>query len=346
MSDLAPPMPDKSGPQPLASLPATPVSEEDLSRPRIWEEVPTTGDYSPPGTARSWKGKGKQVPTEDEDEKDEETDGASPAASRYPPMNDDEAETRRVEENLRRWEEAERQRRKAARGSVSLPKGGTEHTPDGSGSGSVFGGSFWGLGRTTSQRRADTNGWGAHAALQSRDSLDALPMDNIDQASPIPSPLPGSVRNSRSRSPEHRRASNADTAVENPFMHPSETTPSKSEAQPAVMEESPTPLATPDANDHPNGVVDLSLYPKSHSKSKSVPPPQPLNLPPPRTPPPPLTPSTSPPPPTVPPRLDQQYNPSRPRTPEARWWHEWLCGCGEGPDRGGDNQAGRTNPFE
>jgi hypothetical protein len=47
---------------------------------------------------------------------------------------------------------------------------------------------------------------------------------------------------------------------------------------------------------------------------------------------------------------------------EGRWWHDWLCGCGEGPDRGGDCQvrsdsfpgthsldecqAGRTNPFE
>lgn len=26
--------------------------------------------------------------------------------------------------------------------------------------------------------------------------------------------------------------------------------------------------------------------------------------------------------------------------PEVRWWHEWLCGCGEGPDRGGDHQVG------
>ena len=25
--------------------------------------------------------------------------------------------------------------------------------------------------------------------------------------------------------------------------------------------------------------------------------------------------------------------------PPVRWWHEWLCGCGEGPDRGGDHQV-------
>lgn len=24
---------------------------------------------------------------------------------------------------------------------------------------------------------------------------------------------------------------------------------------------------------------------------------------------------------------------------DVRWWHEWLCGCGEGSDRGGDNQV-------
>ena len=26
--------------------------------------------------------------------------------------------------------------------------------------------------------------------------------------------------------------------------------------------------------------------------------------------------------------------------PPVRWWHEWMCGCGEGSDRGGDNQVG------
>ncbi|KAF8320814.1 hypothetical protein DL93DRAFT_2073535 [Clavulina sp. PMI_390] len=31
---------------------------------------------------------------------------------------------------------------------------------------------------------------------------------------------------------------------------------------------------------------------------------------------------------------------------EGRWWTDWLCGCREGPNRGGDNQAGKTNPFE
>lgn len=31
---------------------------------------------------------------------------------------------------------------------------------------------------------------------------------------------------------------------------------------------------------------------------------------------------------------------------KGRWWTDWLCGCREGPDRGGDHQAGRTNAFE
>jgi len=30
----------------------------------------------------------------------------------------------------------------------------------------------------------------------------------------------------------------------------------------------------------------------------------------------------------------------------GRWWTDWLCGCREGADRGGDHQAGRTNAFE
>ena len=355
-------MPDKSAPQPLASLPGTPVSEEDISRPRIWEEVSTAADYSPPGTARSWKGKGKQVATEDNDEnededgdeKERETAGADPAARRYPPMNDDDAETRRVEENLRLWEQAERQRRKAVRESAPLPNGNSgKHTPGGSGASvagsSIFSGSFWGLGRTKSQRGADSNGWGTHAALQSRDSLDALPMDNIDLAGPISSPLPSRLaRISRSRSTERGAITDADGLSENPFIHPSETAQTKSERQPAVMEESTTPLPTPNTlntDSQLNGIDDYMLLPKSHSKSKSVPPPEPLNLPPPRTPPP-LTPTTSPPLPTAPPTLDQRYDESRSQTLETRWWHEWLCGCGEGADRGGDNQAGRTNPFE
>jgi len=41
------------------------------------------------------------------------------AISSYPPINDDAEETRRVEENLRRWEIAER--RKAARESSQKP---------------------------------------------------------------------------------------------------------------------------------------------------------------------------------------------------------------------------------
>ncbi|TEB38192.1 hypothetical protein FA13DRAFT_1725839 [Coprinellus micaceus] len=47
--------------------------------------------------------------------------------------------------------------------------------------------------------------------------------------------------------------------------------------------------------------------------------------------------------------ITRQPPPPKPLGGEAkktRWWHEWLCGCGEGPDRGGHHQAGRTNPFE
>lgn len=70
-----------------------------------------------------------------------------------------------------------------------------------------------------------------------------------------------------------------------------------------------------------------------------VPPPQQLGLPPPLTPPPKgarprMTPMKS----TPPPMLRQE--PIEPEQ-EVRWWHDWLCGCSEGPDRGGDNQVGK-----
>ena len=66
------------------------------------------------------------------------------------------------------------------------------------------------------------------------------------------------------------------------------------------------------------------------------PPPLPLGLPPPRTPPPaiPLTPEEAAAAASAArgKRYDEDVRPSR-------WWHEWLCGCGEGPDRGGDHQV-------
>lgn len=39
-----------------------------------------------------------------------------------------------------------------------------------------------------------------------------------------------------------------------------------------------------------------------------------------------------------PPKASSEAIPTE-KEPDLRWWHEWLCGCGEGPDRGGDHQV-------
>ncbi|KAG8898361.1 hypothetical protein FRC00_002908 [Tulasnella sp. 408] len=120
-----------SGHQRLESAPPSPLQEEtDIAT--LPNESASPVDH--PSSKKKWKGKGidpaerrgsassSSLPAEEEDADDgvELTEaGAAPggATESYPPMKDEELETRRVQENLRRWEEAERQRRKAARDS-------------------------------------------------------------------------------------------------------------------------------------------------------------------------------------------------------------------------------------
>jgi hypothetical protein len=67
--------------------------------------------------------------------------------------------------------------------------------------------------------------------------------------------------------------------------------------------------------------------------TRQPPPALPLGLPPPKTPPPPLEDVRS--------REDEEdeEDDERGDGKPTRWWHEWLCGCGEGKDRGGDHQV-------
>ncbi|KAH7918315.1 hypothetical protein BV22DRAFT_911238 [Leucogyrophana mollusca] len=319
MSSLAPK--DKGTmPQILTSLPPSPTSEEDLSRAQAWTEQDdlNTEGHSPASTD---KGKGKQLDDPYDDEEAVDTNGSA----EYPPTSDEVAETRRVEENLRRWELAERQRRKAARESAQNAAGG-----------SILAGVTRRASLLLSRRkshRPSGSGLGDHRALKSRDSVDVVPLDDIDQSPPAAythSPSPSELEQSSSQ---------------NPFLHPSDSIQSLSPfadsfQQTAVMGESAIPSHSftrlePQSEDK---------QPATVSPSTLVSPPRPLGLPPPLTPPPmhgrtPLKPTPAP---TLsPPSLE----PPHPE-PEVRWWHDWLCGCSEGPDRGGDNQAGRTNPFE
>ncbi|KAG1815925.1 uncharacterized protein BJ212DRAFT_1447002 [Suillus subaureus] len=293
----------------LGNMPSNspPTLEEDLSHAHLWSQdndQRDSQDISPPRSSTSTeKGKEKQL--------DEDTI-ENPSSESYPPTNDDAAETRRVEENLRRWELADRERRRAARESTQANRG--------AGGPSLLGEVTRRASVLLSKRpsvRSSTGGLGDHRALQSRDSIDVVPLDDIDQSPPT---------------------------TANPFIHPSEMEPGfvSPESTPFVdtRKRSRVMTETFDSDSRMHSSRAATLPPMSTLVS----PPQPLGLPPPLTPPPKGTrPRMAPMNPTPPPMLRQE--PIEPEQ-EVRWWHDWLCGCSEGPDRGGDNQAGRTNPFE
>lgn len=115
-----------TGHQRLESAPPSPLAEEtDLA---TLPNEPTSPSDS---NSKRWKGKGidpaeRRSSASSSPPAEEGVDGVEPpeasalpgeSTESYPPTNDEELETRKVQENLRRWEEAERQRRKAARDS-------------------------------------------------------------------------------------------------------------------------------------------------------------------------------------------------------------------------------------
>ncbi|KAJ7209496.1 hypothetical protein GGX14DRAFT_630392, partial [Mycena pura] len=281
-------------PAPSPSPPPSPLNEEDLSGAHRWsdDEAEHLDPYS------KGKGKGRQLHLDEEDADTQE----------YPPVAEDEAETRRIEENLRRWEVAERAKRKAAREA-------TDTTPDTPQSTSLLGhvarraSWLWSGGDVKTPHPDHNLSRGTHTALDSRESVDSdVPLDDIAET-PTPSPTV--------------------SGPSNPF----------SDRQ-AVMSPSAEPLPPTPQLEKDDAIPMKTQRPALLAASSSIrrpPTPKPLGLPPPRAPPPPL-PQNSPPPEP----LQQQDAEAK----ETRWWHEWLCGLGEGSDRGGDNQAARTNPFE
>ncbi|RDX48077.1 hypothetical protein OH76DRAFT_697218 [Lentinus brumalis] len=354
-----------SSPQPLPSLPPSPGldpapalrrNDEDIAQAWHEDEDTITDARHPKPNAKRRSRKGKERAAEsDEDEEDED----EPAAvAGYPPTKEEEEESRRVQENLRRWEIAERQRRKAARESASAAP-----TSTAGGLGNNATSLLADLFRRDS-RKVPLGGVGTHQQLSMTDKDtdgDAVPLDDletpsVDRFSPGPS-TPEPV---------------------NPFDTPN---PSRTSLNipdhSAIMTESdtvPDELSTPvkdkqqhlDVPDRPTLQASSSFAsPGQGQKRRSQPPPpKPLDLPAPRAPPPPADAphASKPPEPVAPLSVDSSRNTSvdeersrEPAGPErmkeedappVRWWHEWLCGCGEGPDRGGDHQAGRTNPME
>lgn len=207
------------------------------------------------------------------------------------------------------------QKRKAARESIKP----SQTSPSDAGWGSLW--------QTSSHRQRDL---GKHAALGSEDSIEHLPMDNFVTTpgpSPSHSPLASPLR------------PNADD-TEDPFANPVSPFADSQQAT-AVMSPS-----EPLSNEPGLSVVAPTperptLLAKSLSFSRNHPPPKPLDLPPPKTPPPPVdVPPGAVPSPSIDGAPRHQEEPER----EVRWWHEWLCGCGE--DRDVDNQVcSRVEPH-
>ncbi|KZT10966.1 uncharacterized protein LAESUDRAFT_809815 [Laetiporus sulphureus 93-53] len=286
---------------------------EDISKAGVWtEETLSAGSSSGSGSVRRSKGKESDQETLQEETTvlKEDGDGYG-AVEGYPPTKEEEAESRRIEENLSRWEMAERERRKAARESSSLTSGSTLV-----GEISRRASLLWPSGRA---KHASSGGVGMHRAL--RTTEDGVPLDEIEGS---PSPRFG----------------------ENPFSTPNISADSLHDPyQSVIMRESTSENPFEDA-EQASTARPTDDAPASFPK-QPPPPPQPLSLPKPRSPPPRAEtphadrPPEPIPPPQVAPSPEQEEEPQ-----EVRWWTEWLCGCTEGPDRGGDHQAGRTNPFE
>ena len=160
-------------------------------------------------------------------------------------------------------------------------------------------------------------GLGNHAALQSRDSVDVVPLGSLETAGvDTPSTSPLTIQHDV-----------------NPFNHPSDSI-SSFVNQPAVMDVSSNP---PTFSTQIDDTKQLTAKRRSlvQSSSRKPPTPKPLHLPSPCTPPPPngqLQPTPSP--SISPPPNDGEGEPR-----STRWWHDWLCGCSEGDDRGGDDQV-------
>lgn len=173
-------------------------------------------------------------------------------------------------------------------------------------------------------------GGGHHRALPDNENEDGLPLEDLDHTPPPSGANTPTTKQSFNTSSLHSMM------TDNPFENPSH-----------VRNASTTSLNTPDhstilteSSEPPPILLNSSAV---EQKWKGPPPPQPLGLPKPRTP---------------PPRSDQVYidePPDRTAAPstiargtgqelnesekDVKWWTEWLCGCSEGTDRGGYNQV-------
>lgn len=396
-------------PNPLIS---SAKQQNDLSAIPLDDLAHTNGDAVPNKLAQDGehlqssadrKGKGRAKPTDTVDElenydlteqayEDEEnnrvqeafeygeTDADVRAQGAYPPVGDDELEERRITENLKRWEEAERLRRKAQRESIrtstssslvgdvgrrasklwkdgaqrrsSLRKGATRLRDDVS------------FDDPPSRRTSGTTAHGtdavgngnAYGEATSRSTTLSLQEREHDRSSPSsPTPL---VSNNPFATPRGGSPSSFIDEHSSSKYYARSKSPEDMSVRGALMEETsnpPTPGIPTTTSDQDPEVGDRPVLQASTSYSgeaqrnrpkSQLPPPQQLDLP--------QEVKISKAPgrtssPVVVERsraeiLEDEEREAR-EAREGRWWTDWLCGCRE-ERRLNQDQAGATNPFE
>ncbi|CDO77630.1 hypothetical protein BN946_scf184946.g24 [Trametes cinnabarina] len=343
-------MPD-SAPKPLPSISPAPSINEDIAS--VWhdDDEPdepvasssrTKGNLSPSSSRAGLKGKGKgkafsreRNASGSEGVEDDE-DAADGATEGYPPTKEEEAEARRVAE-ASVFRSSSHPRLHAPipprRPSLTLF---AESTPVGDRRTPTAESRACGRVPEAGRRRA---GRGTLEDMRTRtgSAFPAPPTPEPENQNPFDTPM-------ASRTSLNIPAQSA-------IMTESDSIPADfAQAEPgAAKAPGPSRPTLEASSSFANPAAAVA------AKKQPPPPPQPLDLPAPRSPPPRTgTPhADKPPEPIPPPRVEPpepEPEPEREHVvddgPPVRWWHEWLCGCGEGPDRGGDHQAGRTNPFE
>lgn len=312
-----------------------------------WQRLEDADDLERQGLTGKgrWKGKSRDADYSSDaapSSIDEERTGVNGASKSYPPLSEEAVEERAVVENLKRWENTERLRRKAARESRSSS---VSSVPSPLGE----------LTRRASQalfRRSSGSNRGSVTILRTESPT---PLDDLEQ---------------QRASAQLVRAKT--DAASNPFQDPAgaasdvalvtPTTP-----DPFRPEDSPGGRGRSDSTSTiTGGITPVQPVPKRPTletmESSFVGGPRDRNMPTPR----PIDVPTTPAPQhiyegggAVPARISGPEGMRIRRTVaeaqeeeeelerekrDGRWWTDWLCGLKERRDPGG--QGGRTNPFE
>jgi hypothetical protein len=235
------------------------------------------------------------------------------------------------------WEVAERQRRKSARETTASTSSIVVDV-------ARRASALW----TRRSSHHSVDGGGKHRVLQTSEDhvrLDDIVASPLHSAPPSPSPSP-----SPGPSPNHLPVTGPGPYARDPFADPLPGGSTSSlfvnalptaEIDPgsaAVELQTPTSAGAPLLTSPP-------VVPPSGKRfsAKVVNAPAPLDLPKPRSPPPRTATPHAKRPPEPFPRPDSRMSRAAEEEEEdakpVRWWTEWLCGCSEGPDRGGEVQV-------